>query len=113
MYQQQIAERKSFNYPPFVRLIKIVVKHTNAKTVVSAANYLVDLLRKSIPDQILGPEYPMVSMINNYHLNEIYIKIDMNSGLAEKKVRIGKLIDQVNHHLSYKGVRFSVDVDPQ
>jgi primosomal protein N' (replication factor Y) (superfamily II helicase) len=113
MYQQQIAERKSFNYPPFVRLIKIVVKHTNAKTVVSAARHLTDLLRKSIPDQILGPEYPMISMINNYHLNEIYIKIDMNSGLAEKKARIGMLIDQVNHHLAYKGVRFSVDVDPQ
>lgn len=113
MFQHQISERRTFLYPPFVRLIKIVVKHPKDWVVVDAAKQLAFLLSKQLPDVVLGPEYPMISMINNYYLNEIYIKIDKNSGIHEKKVRISTLINQVLHQQRYSGVRISVDVDPQ
>ncbi|MEI6348055.1 MAG: primosomal protein N' [Bacteroidota bacterium] len=113
MYHHQIEERKMFKYPPFVRLIKIVVKHKYEKTTVTAAQMLAKLMRNQLPDTVLGPEYPMISMINNYYINEIFLKIDKNSGMNEKKLRIREMIDQVQNHMSYKGVRISVDVDPQ
>jgi len=113
MYQHQISERNNFHYPPFVRLIKIVVKHTKDKVVIDAAKNLATLLRNQLPDVVLGPEYPMISMINNFYLNEILIKIDKNSGMNEKKNRIYNLIDQVLHQQRYAGVRIAIDVDPQ
>ncbi len=113
MFQHQISERRNFHYPPFVRLIKIVVKHPKDRVVVDAAKQLASLLQKQIPDTVLGPEYPMISMINNYYLNEILIKIDKNSGLNQKKSRIKTLINQVLHQQRYSGVKISIDVDPQ
>ncbi len=113
MYHHQEEERRNFNYPPFVRLIKIVVKHQKNALVISAARHLAQLLRAQLPDVVLGPEYPMISMINNFYLNEILIKVDKNSGMNEKKRRISQLIDQVLHQRSYTGLRISIDVDPQ
>lgn len=113
MYHHQEEERRNFNYPPFVRLIKIVVKHQKNALVISAARHLAQLLRTQLPDVVLGPEYPMISMINNFYLNEILIKVDKNSGMNEKKRRISLLIDQVLHQRSYTGLRISIDVDPQ
>jgi primosomal protein N' (replication factor Y) (superfamily II helicase) len=113
MYRHQEEERRNFNYPPFVRLIKIVVKHQKNALVISAARHLAQLLRTQLPDVVLGPEYPMISMINNFYLNEILIKVDKNSGMNEKKRRISQLIDQVLHQRSYTGLRISIDVDPQ
>jgi len=54
-FQSQMEERKLFKYPPFYRLIKLVVKHKNPENVNRFANQLATNLRQNSSLIVLGP----------------------------------------------------------
>jgi primosomal protein N' (replication factor Y) len=47
-FKESMIERKTFMYPPWFRLIRIIVKHRNQSNLDSAAQFLADLLRKNM-----------------------------------------------------------------
>ena len=113
-YQTEIADRRQHAYPPFARLIEIVVKHTDKKVSVAAAQELTENLRIAIPTtKILGPGEPTVSKIRNQYLMSILIKIPRDSGhLAEMKAKIANSINKVLQQKEFRSSRIVVDVDP-
>lgn len=87
MFQNQIQERKDFLYPPFVRLLRITLKHSDFNKVNEAADWFAEVLRQGFSNQnglqVLGPEFPLVSRIRNEYMKDILIKISPNVS-AEK-----------------------------
>jgi primosomal protein N' (replication factor Y) len=61
--ESELIERKTFNYPPFSRLIEIQIKHKDQQTVFSAAAYYNNLIRGRLGDRLLGPLTPSVSKV--------------------------------------------------
>lgn len=113
-YQTEIADRKQHAYPPFARLIEIVVKHVDKKVSRDASQNLTEILRVTIPHtKILGPGEPVVSKIRNQYLMSILIKIPRDSGhLGEMKNKISDSINRVLKEKEFRSVRIVVDVDP-
>jgi primosomal protein N' (replication factor Y) len=115
-YQQalniQFDERKLFNYPPFFRLIKIVVKHKNIDTVNRAANHLAVELRKNKQLIILGPEFPLISRIQLWHQKEIWMKIDKRLNLDIIKNEIITSVKNIKQQPSNSNCMINIDVDP-
>ena len=112
MYKDQIAERRSFNYPPFSRMIILSVVHADEKLVNNAADHLAALLKKAFPKQVLGPEYPIVSRIRNQYIKNIMIKMVRSPRLAQDKARLKKLTDAFLMEKTWKPVRLIFNVDP-
>lgn len=108
----QFEERKLFNYPPFFRLIKIVVKHKNIDTVNRAANHLAKQIRKNKQLIILGPEFPLISRIQLWHQKEIWIKIDKRLNLDIVKDEIVTSAKYVKQQPSNSNCMINIDVDP-
>ena len=75
-YQSQVEERKLFKYPPFTRLISIVLKHKDERKTESAATSLSQLLKQSLGNRVLGPNKPIISRIQQLYIREILLKID-------------------------------------
>jgi primosomal protein N' (replication factor Y) len=75
-YLSQIAERQLFHYPPFTRLISIVLKHKDEQKAEAGAAALALLLRQSLGNRVLGPNKPVVSRIQQQYIREILLKID-------------------------------------
>lgn len=113
-YQTEIADRRQHAYPPFARLIEIVVKHIDKKTSRDASQKLTDLLKESLAEvKILGPGEPVVSKIRNQYLMSLLIKIPRDSGhLGEIKNRIANAINTILKEKEFRSVRIVVDVDP-
>lgn len=113
-YLRELPDRKKFFYPPFVKLIKILIKHKDAKIAEQAARHLAELLRGvPINKIILGPEKGLVSKIKNLYLYEILIKLDKSGNSpAHFKQELAKKILVTQVHKKYKAVRFIIDVDP-
>ena len=113
-YQTEITDRKQHAYPPFARLIEIVVKHADKKISNKASQELTETLRIAIPDtKILGPGEPLVSKIRNQYLMSILIKIPRDSGhLADIKNKIASSINKVLQEKEFRSARIVVDVDP-
>src|SRR5690554_2328239 len=57
-FRMQLSERKQFNYPPFCRLIRIVIKHQEERKAEAASSLLAENLRESLYERLLGPNKP-------------------------------------------------------
>ncbi len=112
MYEQQIAERRRFHYPPFSRLVVVSLLHTDEALVNKAAARLAPQLRQAFPDKVLGPEFPVVSRIRNRYIKNIMVKFDRSPRLTEEKNQLLKLVDEFLREKEWKPVRVIFNVDP-
>lgn len=112
MLEEQITERKNFVYPPFVRLIKITLKHKSKETVLNAAFSLFKEIEKIQNITILGPISPVIDKIQNYYLQELMIKIPKNNMQVSLKNEISKKCASILQKPSFKQVFLIKDVDP-
>ncbi|QIA09763.1 replication restart helicase PriA [Draconibacterium halophilum] len=110
--KEQFEERQLFKYPPYYRLVKIVVKHKNIQTVDRAADQLANQLKKYKQLVVMGPEYPLISRIQLWHHKEIWIKINRKLNLDLVKKEISSAVKTVKHLPSNSSCVFNIDVDP-
>lgn len=113
-YRREITDRQQHDYPPFTRLIEIVIKHTDKRVSQDASRHLAALLRAQLTKvKIMGPAEPMVSKIRNQYLMSILIKIIRGkSDLNSIKQHIQDSINTLSKEKTFRNVRMIVDVDP-
>ena len=113
LYQTEMAERKSFKYPPFFRIINLNMKHKDPEKLYLQAEYMATELRKQFGDRVIGPESPMISRIRNYYIRSIMLKFE-KEGLSINRAKnaIGDIITQFQTTKLSKGCVVQADVDP-
>ena len=112
LYNDQLAERLQFHYPPFYHLIYIYIKHTRNDLVDIAAAQLANWLTQWFGDRVQGPTKPDVGKVKTLNIRMIMLK--MENGMEMGRVR-QYLIHARNSMLADK--RFATltlyfDVDP-
>lgn len=107
-----LDERKLFKYPPFLRLIKIVIKHKNIETTNRASEHLATQLRKNKQLITLGPEFPLISRIQLWHQKEIWIKVDKRLNLDIVKAEISSAVKVTKQQQFNSNCIINIDVDP-
>jgi primosomal protein N' (replication factor Y) len=112
MFEDEIAERKQFNYPPFSRLIFLNLKHKDPDILNHASRMLANNLRAQLGKRVLGPEQPLVSRVRNYFLMQIIVKTERDTPIQKVKNLIKETILNVNVDPAFKGVIIQIDVDP-
>lgn len=111
MYTSQIDERQKFRLPPITRMVKITLKHTDEQVVLAAAMQMQGMLREVFAGYVMGPAAPLVSRIQNYYLQDFWIKMSRDASLTAKKQQLREIIRQFKQIPSYKQVRCVVNVD--
>lgn len=111
-YNNQIEDRKRFKYPPFVKLIKITLKHKDLNKVNSSSSWFFKRIYPYFKENILGPEFPYISRIRNKYQKNIMIKIPKSYSLSAVKKIIKKSIASFHSISDYRSVQVIVDVDP-
>ncbi|MBN2214491.1 MAG: primosomal protein N' [Bacteroidales bacterium] len=112
MFHDQLNERRKFGYPPYCRLINIILKHTRIPILNSASDELAAMLKLLPEVTIVGPEFSLISKIRNMNLKNILLKLKKDHNLLGIKIQIKTCIEDLlsNHH--YNNLRITVDVDP-
>ena len=112
-YESEIETRKEFNYPPFSRIVKLILKHKQSDLVNEAAEKLAFLLRQDFQPYIIGPASPIVARLRNLFIKDILIKLPKETGksLAFKKA-ISNHINLMLSEKKFKSVQVIADVDP-
>lgn len=113
LFVNETEERKRFGYPPYFRLVKLIVKHKDYATAQQASQHLRDLLHRRLGENIIGPESPYVSRIRNLYIKEMLIKIDRNASyLSELKRFIREQMTITLNQPEFKRIILYADVDP-
>ena len=111
-YNNEILKRKSpLNYPPFSRLVRLVIRGENELKVENDANTIADLLKTLTCQykdklEILGAVPCIMSKLNKYYRWNILIKTASHSLLKEFFERLSK------NFIAQKGNYIEIDIDP-
>ena len=112
LFEQQLKERKQFEYPPFCRLIRVTLKNKNFQSLNQSTEWYANVLKQLLSVKILGPTFPPISRIRNLYLKEILIKIDSNHSVNSTKKHILKVQQSFESIAAFKSTRINIDVDP-
>lgn len=112
MFNDQLNERHTFDYPPYTRIIKLVLKNKNIKDLKLGANWLFESLKTNFDNFIYGPEFPIIPRLQNKYINQIQIKIPLDSNLNKSKKIILKTITKFESISNFRSTQISIDVDP-
>lgn len=111
--QRELEERKSYQYPPFFRLIHIQLRHKDANLVELAAQAFGERLRQRLGHRVLGPTTPSIGRLRNYYLKDLLIKMGRNSSILQlAKESIAEAKTWLLLQKGYSQLRIVADVDP-
>jgi primosomal protein N' (replication factor Y) len=113
MYLSQLRDRQQFHYPPYFRLIKIALKHKDFNVLEKGVTTLSHQLKSVFGNQVLGPNFPLVSRINTYYIKEFLIKFDRKHSINATKKQLSDILQNFSKHSPHKSLRIVTDVDPQ
>lgn len=113
--EKEIDERRTFLYPPFARLVQVMLRHEDRGLVESMANRLANRLKEALGShRILGPEPPLVAWVRNQYRFQVLIKLEKGEAdPAKAKAHLLRLINEVKiSSAAARSVYISIDVDP-
>lgn len=112
MYDFEIENRKRFFYPPFSRIIKIILKHKVKDVVTEAANQLGISLQKDLGGYVTGPAAPVINRVRSLYIMELLLKLPRDTGLLPqyKKVVINNF-NLLHAEKRFGSVLLIADVD--
>jgi primosomal protein N' (replication factor Y) len=111
MYKQEMEDRNQFKYPPYYRMIKIVVKERSFQKMDKASIWLANALKIKLKENVLGPETPSVGRIRNMFITNILVKIPKNQSLSKTKGYVNSIMRNFNSIKEFSSVRVIMDVD--
>ncbi len=112
MFATQCDERLLFNYPPYCRMIQVILKHKDVNIVKAASKQLAASMRLVFKERVLGPNDPLVSRIQNMYIKHILLKIEMDISAEQAKKILRDLTDKLQAEPKFKSLRIILDVDP-
>ena len=112
LYTQELADRRHFNYPPYYKLIKLVLLHKKSDYLHKGASQLARKLKKHLGNRVLGPEFTIIPRINNYYQQQILLKVENKLSVSKVKEFIQNTINLWTKKDYSKSIRIKIDVDP-
>lgn len=114
MYRAELAERKRFLYPPYVRLIKLSLSCVDASTLQLGTIALKKILEKKFEGMVLGPQQPLVGKVGNHFLLDLFLKIASTNlhALQNTKETLRSACSYALGKGPYRKIKTVLDIDP-
>ena len=113
LFTYELQSRKEYHYPPFYRLINLIIKHKENHIAEEAANIMLHGLKVNYSQYLSGPAQPIVDRVRNQYIWEIMIKLPKDAALIHQcKKEIEQQIVIIQSNKNYRSVTILPDVDP-
>lgn len=103
---QLLAERKEFDFPPFIRMVKIIVKHTKPEKLDDICKQISAMQINCI--ELTGPFSPPIDKVRGEYIKCFYVKFARNLELTANK----HALLQALHSIKGGKNNIVLDVDP-
>ena len=112
LYQETLAEREAFSFPPLCRLIYVYMKHRHEDVVNRLSVDYAALMRRVFGSRVLGPETPPVGRVQLMFIRKIVLKIELTASMSEVRARLRQISDYFQAHPDYRSASIYYDADP-
>ena len=123
MMARFLGERKMFGYPPYSRVIGVVIKDYNQARVDLLSRDLGEYLRGALAVKVsfapgvqngpnaIGPYSPAIDKISNQNIRQIRVLLPKDRSLARNKETLAAAVERFEKEKKYSG-HIALDVDP-
>ncbi|MBR2497589.1 MAG: primosomal protein N', partial [Parabacteroides sp.] len=112
MVRLQLTERSMFRYPPYYRLIEIVLRSRNETILQELSSIYADTLRRQLGKRVLGPVTPPVMRIQTLYIRKILLKIEIAAPITPVRELLEGVYKEMQRYLPFKQLIVHYDVDP-
>ncbi len=113
MARCELADRHSFSYPPYARLIQLTLREQNPTLLRRGATTLADMLRERFGRRVAGPVAPPIDKIRGQYIVRIMLKIENGSSLSRARSLLREVLARFSTQGEYKTINIAIDVDAQ
>lgn len=118
-----LGERKMFGYPPYSRVIGIIIKDYNQARVDLLSGEIAEAIRKALGVRmsfapgiqngpaVIGPYSPTVDKISGQNIRLIRVLLPKDRSLARNKETLAAAVERFEKERKYSG-HIALDVDP-
>ncbi|MFR9566183.1 MAG: primosomal protein N', partial [Rikenellaceae bacterium] len=111
MAKSLLAERRVFFYPPYSRIIRITLRHSDQNRLYNSANALSALLRPIFGSRLQGPTPPPVDRIASEWIIIFILKIEIGASSKSAKKQLTTAIESWQRE--HRNIKLTIDVDAQ
>ena len=111
-FEDTLKERQQYFYPPYSRLFEINIIAKDVNEVNHLAQELAMLLKPSFNNNILGPEFPLISRIKNQYYKRILIKTDKQESPQAIRQLLANALNELQNNYKNWRYKIAIDVDP-
>lgn len=118
-----LGERKMFGYPPYSRVIGVIIKDYNQTRVDLLSRELGEYLRAALAvkvsfapgvqngPNVIGPYSPAIDKISNQNIRQIRVLLPKDRSLVRNKETLVTAVERFEKEKKYSG-HIALDVDP-
>ena len=111
-YNNQLAERMLFHYPPYYRLVYVYMKHRDIHLLEEFSEIVGERMRQLFNYRVLGPDLPPVARVQQQYIRKIVLKVENNLSQYIINDTLIALQNELQDNKRYKAVTMFYDVDP-
>ena len=112
-YQGEMFEREQYNYPPYTRMIHLLIRSKDKKLTNETARFIANLLKEDLsPKRVLGPQEPLINKIRDKYLMDVYLKIERKYKIEAVKDIIRSAQMELLKKKEFSSVEVVLNIDP-
>lgn len=113
MARRQLKEREQFNYPPYVRLISLQLRHKDSQRLERGVVALATALRQRFGRRLLGPIAPPIDRVRGEWIVGLLLKIEGGASFKRARALVMEEVKTFVENPDFRTISLTLNVDPQ
>jgi primosomal protein N' (replication factor Y) len=113
MARVQLQERCTFRYPPYTRLIMIVLRSRNEDVLDQIADRYSAALKAMLGNGVSDPICPPVTRVQTLFVRKIMLKMELSVSVSDTRNALESVYAEMRQHPLFRQIILHYDVDPQ
>ena len=113
MAQTQLKERFIFHYPPYTRLIMIILRSRDEEVLNRVADEYSVKLKTFLGNSVSNPVYPPVTRVQTLFIRKIMLKMDFSVSVSDTRNVLEHVHSEMQKNPLFRRIILHYDVDPQ
>ena len=107
----QLNERKLFHYPPYFRLIVLVLRCSNEQTLDQITTRYVEILYEALDERVMPPFAPPVNRVQTLFVRHIMLKLEIAFPIADVRTILDNTNRQMQSFQGFSRILLHYEVD--
>ncbi|MDR2918630.1 MAG: primosomal protein N' [Tannerella sp.] len=111
MTHLHLSERKMFKYPPYSRLITLILRSRNELVLGKMSAIYATTLKRELKAQVFGPFVPPVTRVQTLHIRQIMLKLELSMPILSIREILDSAYQQMQVYPEFRQIILHYDVE--